>query len=103
MLFFPREVGAARWPVLSSVSQSQHPLNPQKITWNSAGFVNSAARSGQSEPELFESFDLDMDRAPSGVLEFSELSGQISQELDFWGVPGQGAGGAGTQASAGSK
>eukprot|EP00661_Eupelagonemidae_sp_cell13_P015871 gene15871-biopygen8201 len=51
-------------------------------------------------PELFESFDSDTDRAPSGVLEFSELSGRISQELNFWGVPGQrlapgqGAGGA---------
>eukprot|EP00661_Eupelagonemidae_sp_cell13_P015309 gene15309-biopygen5185 len=26
----------------------------------------------------------------NGVSEFSELSDQISQELDFWGVPGQG-------------
>eukprot|EP00661_Eupelagonemidae_sp_cell13_P007527 gene7527-biopygen6063 len=51
-------------------------------------------------PELFESFDSDTDRAPSGGLKFSELSGRISQELNFWGVPGQrlapgqGAGGA---------
>eukprot|EP00661_Eupelagonemidae_sp_cell13_P017514 gene17514-biopygen18894 len=47
----------------------------------------------------------------NGVPEFSELSGRISQEFDFWGVPGQGLvpwpGGwwclAGAQASAGSK
>eukprot|EP00661_Eupelagonemidae_sp_cell13_P023040 gene23040-biopygen17779 len=70
-------------------------------------FANFAARSSQSEPAGSRThFPL-----RSGVSEFSELSGRISQELDFWGVPGQGLvpwpGGwwclAGTQASAGSK
>eukprot|EP00661_Eupelagonemidae_sp_cell13_P005894 gene5894-biopygen19300 len=51
-------------------------------------------------PELFESFDSDTDRAPNGVLEFSELACRIAQELDFGGslargwCSGQGAGGA---------
>eukprot|EP00661_Eupelagonemidae_sp_cell13_P009588 gene9588-biopygen18224 len=110
MLFFPREVGA-RWPALSSVSQSVSHRTPKihrEITGKSVVLAASAAGSGHSEPGPCPNRII---RKALKSLSSDASKERFSENSIFGGVPGQGLvpwpGGwwclAGAQASAGSK
>eukprot|EP00661_Eupelagonemidae_sp_cell13_P004304 gene4304-biopygen11447 len=90
--FYPREGGPAGPVCPLSVSLSQDPQNPPKIHREVCGFGGSRrsfwSLGGRSVSASWRT------RFPlrNGVSEFSELSGQISQELDWGGRPWPGAG-----------